>query len=119
MRVLICGDRDWTRGKVIMDYVAGLSPGTVVIHGAARGADSLAGFYAEKCELTVEAYPARWDEFGRAARVLRNQQMLDEGKPDLVVYFHDSLADSRGTANMVRRAHRAGILVQRGGMKDG
>ena len=29
-------------------------------------------------------YPADWDKFGRAAGPIRNQQMLDEGKPNMI-----------------------------------
>jgi hypothetical protein len=38
--------------------------------------------------------------------------MLDEGKPDVVWAFVDKpLAESRGTADMVRRAKKAGVPV--------
>ena len=39
---------------------------------------------------------------------MRNQKMLDEGKPDLVVAF----AGGRGTADMVRIAKRSGVEVR-------
>jgi hypothetical protein len=45
---------------------------------------------------------------GRAARPIRNQRMLDEGKPDLVVAF----PGGRGTTDMIRRAERAGVPVR-------
>jgi predicted Rossmann-fold nucleotide-binding protein len=38
---------------------------------------------------------------------MRNQRMIDEGKPDLVVAF----PGGSGTADMVRRAKRASIEV--------
>lgn len=59
--------------------------------------------------LETESYPADWANFGKAAGPLRNQRMLDEGKPDLVVAFTNDLASSRGTRDMVRRAQAAGI----------
>ena len=37
--------------------------------------------------------------------------MLDEGKPNLLVAFHDALEDSKGTLNMVSRAKKVGIKV--------
>lgn len=39
----------------------------------------------------------------------RNQRMIDEGRPDLVVAF----PGGRGTADMIRRATEAGIEVFR------
>jgi hypothetical protein len=35
-----------------------------------------------------EVPQGKWDELGKKAGPLRNQRMLDEGKPDLVVAFH-------------------------------
>jgi hypothetical protein len=35
--------------------------------------------------------------------------MLDEGRPDEIVAFHDNIAASKGTADMIRRAQKAGI----------
>lgn len=115
MRVLICGDRNWTDIETIADCIRVLPLHSTVIHGAARGADSIAGALAGTAPtLDVESYPAKWDRYGRAAGPIRNQQMLDEGKPDLVLYFHDNLAQSKGTADMVRRAQKAGIPVRQG-----
>jgi hypothetical protein len=38
------------------------------------------------CE-PYEVTQGEWDELGKKAGPLRNQRMLDEGKPDLVVAF--------------------------------
>ena len=80
---------------------------TVVIHGAAAGADSLAGRYARRKHIRESKFPADWVRHGRSAGVIRNQRMLDEGEPDLVVAF----PGGRGTADMVRQAKAAGIKV--------
>jgi hypothetical protein len=43
---------------------------------------------------------------------VRNQHMLDNGHPDLVAAFVDKpLSESKGTADMVRRAIVAGVPV--------
>lgn len=123
MRVLVCGDRDWTKRHVVDLVLGGLyalhhkNPDPlVVIDGGARGADTLAcewaqGAVAYDASVGHEHYPAKWDEHGKAAGPIRNQQMLDEGKPDVVFAFHDDLAASKGTADMVRRAKKAGVPV--------
>ena len=88
---------------------------TLVIHGAARGADTLGKFVAEKIGLKVindgKGFPADWRRYGRAAGPIRNQQMIDEGKPDLVLAFHENINESVGTKDMVTRARRVGLKV--------
>ena len=37
--------------------------------------------------------------------------MLSEGKPDLIVAFHNDLANSKGTKDTITRALRTGIPV--------
>ena len=81
-----------------------------LIHGDAKGADRmseqvLTGYFRGGFE--VERYPANWEKYGKAAGHIRNKQMLDEGKPDLVIAF--LAKDSRGTKNMIEQATKAGI----------
>lgn len=122
MRVLVCGDRNWTNSEIIRERLAkiALADGEqlVVIHGAARGADSIAGTIAMAWahefpkRVGVLPYPAQWGMYGKAAGVIRNQQMLTEGRPELVLAFHNDIEHSKGTGDMVRRARRAGLPVE-------
>lgn len=110
MRVLVCGGRnyaDYAHVEEIMDALRAERGITHVIHGAARGADMLAFAWAVKRlgAENVTGYPADWLRFGMKAGPWRNQQMIDEGKPDLVVAF----PGGKGTADMVRRARQANI----------
>jgi hypothetical protein len=83
--------------------------GSVVIHGACpTGADRWADEWATTSWCPAVTFEADWKAHGRAAGPIRNQQMIDDGRPDLVVAF----PGGRGTADMVRRARRAGIVVQ-------
>lgn len=110
MRVLVCGGRDFTDVFLLADKLAklhGERPISTIIHGGARGADSLAETWAAYNDIDVEMYPADWKKHGRSAGPLRNAQMLLEGKPDLVVAF----PGGRGTADMVSRAKAAGVKV--------
>jgi hypothetical protein len=79
----------------------------VLIEGDAKGADKLAGRWAEDNGVPRLTFPADWDTHGKAAGSIRNQQMLDEGKPTLVIAF----PGGRGTKDMVRRAKKAGLPV--------
>lgn len=78
-----------------------------IIAGAARGADRLATNWAADRGIAWQEYPADWDNHGKAAGPIRNQQMLDEGKPEGVVAF----PGGTGTADMVKRARKAGLSV--------
>lgn len=78
-----------------------------IIHGKAKGGDTIAQDFATNQWLKEEQYPADWEKHGKAAGHIRNQQMLDEGKPDIVVAF----PGGRGTADMIRRAKAANIPV--------
>lgn len=108
MRLLICGSRKWNDGGLIGLIIDAIKP-EVVIHGSAKGADSYADFWARFKKIEVEAYPAEWDRWGKTAGVIRNQKMLDEGKPDAVFAF----GYGRGTDDMVQRAQAAGLLTYR------
>ena len=114
MRLLVTGDRTWKDEGLIHAFLtiyADTYPDLVIIHGGANGADSIAGDIAESMEIKTLEFRADWDRHGRAAGPIRNQQMLDEGKPNAVVAFHKNLQSSRGTLDMVRRARKANLPV--------
>jgi hypothetical protein len=110
MRLLICGDREWTDLQLIRKAVKSLLPYlTEIIEGEARGADSLGKKVAEDLNIPVLKFPADWAKYGKSAGPIRNQQMLDEGKPDIVFAFHNDIEHSKGTKDMVTRARKANI----------
>ena len=111
MRVLVCGDRHWTDARKVWARMSTLPSDTTVVEGDCSGADRLGAACATRLGIPVEAYPADWQRYGRAAGPVRNQQMLDTGI-DLVLAFHSNLAASKGTADMVRRARLAGVMVE-------
>ena len=110
MKVLVCGGRDFNDSMTLGSWLGGIHKQggiSLLIHGGARGADFMAGKFAEWAGIPVKEYAADWYQHGKAAGPIRNQQMLDDGKPDLVVAFEGG----RGTADMVRRAKAAGVRV--------
>lgn len=112
MRVLICGSRDFTDSALMLRELSALQGVEVVIEGDSPGADSLAREAARQLGIPVLPFPADWNRHGRAAGPLRNQRMLKEGRPDQVLAFTEDLNSSRGTADMVARARRAGLPVR-------
>lgn len=111
-RALICGSRTWDDPYPIHQVIAALPNEAVIISGIAEGADLLAQRWANHIGHPTAIFPAEWGKHGKAAGPIRNQRMLDEGDPDVVWAFIDKpLEESRGTADMVRRAKEAGVPV--------
>lgn len=77
-------------------------PAVTIISGGARGVGSVAIDWVVMNWCQLVEFPADW-----AAGPIRNQRMLNEGKPDLVVAF----PGGRGTEDMKKLARRAGIEV--------
>lgn len=112
MRVLICGGRELDEQdarwhNMLGQYDEQYGPFTHVIHGGAAGADNIGKSWASFHNLPISEYRANWKRFGKRAGPLRNQQMLDEGKPDLVI----ALPGGRGTADMIGRARSGGFQI--------
>ena len=73
----------------------------------APGGDEGAAEWGKSEDLKVLAFPANWQKPGKAAGPIRNRQMIEQGKPDIVIAF----PGGRGTANMVLQSMHAGIPV--------
>lgn len=116
LRVLVTGsrdfvDRDLARQAIVWAAnVAGVeNPADVtVVHGAARGADMVLAELAESFGCVVEAHPARWEELGKKAGPVRNQEMAALGA-DVCLAF--PLPGSRGTLHCMQEAAKVGIPV--------
>jgi len=110
--VLVCGGRDFANYALlerVLDRRHGMLTFTRVVHGAARGADTMAGRWAAERGVPFVSYPANWETYGKRAGPLRNTEMLQLEKPDLVIAF----PGGKGTADMVGKAHTAGVRVIR------
>ena len=108
--VIICGSRDWTLEGPIRSYLQTLPRDTVIVHGAARGADRIAGTLAREMGFAVREYPAEWERFGLSAGHRRNQQMLETEHPETVAAFKTKRI-SKGTDNMLSIARRARVMT--------
>ena len=110
MKVIVCGGRNFHSYEAIekyLDMLHALHRFSVVIHGAARGADRMAAYWASQRDIDIRAFPADWNKSPRGAGPIRNKQMLDQGQPDLVIAF----PGGNGTLDMRTQAERAGVPV--------
>ncbi|MBY3333777.1 DUF2493 domain-containing protein [Rhizobium laguerreae] len=108
MRLVVTGGRDYRDTARIFEALDDLQarrPISVLIEGEADGLDKRAANWAFRRGVAVEKYPALWKLLGNSAGSRRNQQMIDEGKPDFGLVF----PGGTGTADMRRRLVAAGI----------
>lgn len=112
MKTIIAGSRSITSLSVVNAAVtaSGFAVSEVV-SGRARGVDILGEQWAAVRGVPVRGFPARWrradGSVDRGAGFARNQQMADYA--DALIAVWDG--ESRGTADMVRRAKSRGLKV--------
>jgi hypothetical protein len=114
-RVLVCGGRSYEdRSRVFHVLDKALRAATlaerpfVLIHGGAKGADTLSGLWAAARQVSdVRVYEADWETHGRGAGPIRNKLMLTDGQPHVIIAFEGG----NGTADMIRQGKKAGIPV--------
>ncbi len=138
MRILVCGGRDFSDlsvpekkkdskaigqykfvmkelHKITEEFSGMYNPNDnwlpsdiTIISGGARGVDTTAIDFAIVNWCPFVEFKADWKNHGKSAGPIRNQAMLDQSTPDLVVAF----PGGKGTADMVSRANKAGIPVR-------
>lgn len=114
--LLVTGDREWSDEKSVYEvlYEYHTQGFARIVNGKCRGLDLLARHIAVNVLGGWEPldYPYI-RELGRAGGPVRNQQMLDQ-HPEIEVClaFHNNLLESRGTADMIRRAQSADVRVR-------
>ena len=113
MKLLVCGDRRLVDAALVSGSIEEETSGCgrlFVIVGDSRGADNLARRWALDHADSFEEFEADWWRFGKRAGPMRNQRMIDEGKPDRALAFWDG--KSPGTKDMITRAVHAGVAVR-------
>ena len=118
LKVLVCGGRDYSDKDKVFDVLSKIhSKYNIerIIHGDAAGADTLGRLWAVENEIIREEHPAKWKTFKKEGKLvasagpIRNQEMFDKSKPDLVVAF----PGSRGTEGMINIAKNGNVTVHK------
>ena len=111
LKVICCGSRNFWDSRLIYDVLATWKP-RLIAHGGANGADKTANEAAIKLDIDRWVFKADWEKYGRAAGPVRNEYMLKIFAPEAVFAFvHDVDRPTRGTADMIQRARKAGVPV--------
>ena len=98
-KIIIAGGRDFDDFKSMYIILNKLKwkEDDIIISGTARGADSLGERYAEIKGLSVKQFPAKWEEYGKKAGFIRNEEMAIYSTGAII--FWDG--KSRGTKSMI------------------
>ena len=109
MKILVCGGRDYNKKEVVYNVLDLMYDNIqCIVHGGARGVDSLAQTWAEERGVKTLVFPADWEKYGKSAGPIRNKQMLDEN-PDLMGVL--AFPGGNGTKNMINLAVNRNISV--------
>ena len=124
MRVVVTGGRKFrntAKAFGALDALHARRAITLLIEGEADGLDSRARVWAKRNDVPLLPMPAPWDDIDHPNAVVRyrrdgsaydvtagtrrNQEMIDDGKPDFALVFEGGT----GTADMRARIVAAGI----------
>lgn len=113
VKVIIAGSRNFTDYDTLVakcDIVMGeFNPAQdiQIVSGRARGADQLGEQYALQRDYDLKLFPADWGTHGKSAGPIRNDQMARYA--NVLIAF--KLGNSKGTADMIKRAKAKGLCV--------
>ena len=101
MKLLIAGSRSITNIDIQKYVPSGVD---TIISGGANGVDRLAEEYADRRRLSKYIMRPRYDLYGRAAPLKRNEEMVSIADTVLVIWD----GSSRGTLSVIKYAEKTG-----------
>lgn len=105
-RIAVTGGRNYSDVHKVAKVLSVMRPDAVLVNGGAPGADYLCAQAWRTMGRSTVTFNADWALNGKAAGVIRNDQMARSGL-DLLIAF----PGGRGTSDMVKRCREAGIPV--------
>ena len=98
MKLAIIGSRTFNNYMLLKETLEQYKPKiTLVISGAAKGADSLGEKWALENQIQTLIFPAKWDEYGKKAGFIRNEDIIKNC--DGCIAFWDGV--SKGTQHSI------------------
>jgi hypothetical protein len=131
VKLIISGSRDFTNSKVFMDAMIDAiaeiqyknevhMKDLEIIHGGAKGIDSMADVFARGYKLKLKVFPADWNTFGKSAGMKRNLEMLYYAisyERHFLLAFN--MNSSRGTSGMIDVCKKKNVPSYIFNTKDG
>lgn len=99
-KVIIAGGRefnDYDLLKTKCDSILSNLEDVIIISGDCRGTDKLGEKYAKERGYKCEKYPANWNEYGKVAGYIRNEEMAKIAT-HLIAFWDNK---SPGTKSMI------------------
>jgi len=112
MYVLITGSRSWDNIELIAEVMQKFPKDTVIIHGDAIGADTIAGVVAKELGFEVIPCPPTEEEikmFGPSGAPLARNRRMVYMNPNLCIAFKDVRSQTNGTDYTIEFAKSFGI----------
>lgn len=115
IKLAIIGSRNFNSYELFKLTMKNLFPGggfniTTVVSGGAKGADSLGKRWATENNIPYVEYLPDWNQFGKAAGMIRNTDIVKAA--DVILAFWDG--ESRGTAgaiNIARKHNKTTFII--------
>ena len=104
MRIAIIGSRD-VAVTDIGRYVSGVDE---IVSGGAVGVDFCAEEYAKKNRIKFTVFLPQYEQYGRAAPIVRNKKIVDYS--DKIIAFWNG--SSKGTLSVIKYAKKIGKLCE-------
>lgn len=119
VRIIVAGGRDFDNYALLKselkEYITGLDivdlSQVIIISGTARGVDTLGEHFAYDYGIDIRRFPAKWDELGKSAGIIRNCEMANYAGQATGVLFAFWDGKSRGTKHMITVAKKRGLEV--------
>lgn len=104
MKIGVVGGRNFDNYEYFKDCMSTLNidSNVVLVSGGAKGADSMAEYYAKEKGIQCIVFKPDYKKYGRAAPMIRNGDIVENS--DIIVAFWDGV--SGGTKNSIERARK-------------
>jgi hypothetical protein len=85
--VFICGSNHWNYydDSNIIKFIKSLPENVTIIYGPNKGVTHIINKYAKKNNLKTIQFKLDFQKHGKNAYFERNKEMIEKGKPDLIV----------------------------------
>lgn len=110
MIIAVTGGRDYIPSPEDYDWFDALTKSlgiTLLLNGGARGVDRCIRAHCQRLGIKTKTYEANWKKYGYSAGPVRNRQMLDDGKPRVLIAF----PGGKGTNDCIKAANERRIKV--------